>query len=46
MSAMQEFTLFMLQAVASFLSMEPVFYLYGVIIFLFILKGIKTFIGH
>lgn len=46
MSAMQEFTLFMLQAVADFLAAEPVIYLFGTIIFLFILKGIKAFIGH
>lgn len=46
MSAMQEFTLFMLQAVADFLAAEPVIYLFGTIIFLFILKGIKTFMSH
>lgn len=46
MSAMQDFTLFMLQAVANFLGTEPVFYLFGVVIFTFILKGIKTFVCH
>lgn len=46
MIAMQEFTLFMLQAVADFLGTEPVFYLFGVVIFVFILKGIKTFVCH
>lgn len=45
MSAMQEFTLFMLQAVADFLASEPVFYLFGVVIFCFICKTIKTFIS-
>ena len=44
MTAMQEFTVWMLGAVADFLAAEPVFYLYGVIVFCFILKGIKTFI--
>ena len=46
MIAMQEFTLFMLQAVADFLGAEPIFYLFGVIIFLFILKGILAFVRH
>lgn len=46
MSAMQEFTLFMLQAVADFLAAEPVIYLFGTLVFLFILKGIKTIMGH
>lgn len=46
MSAMQEFTLFMLQAVADFLASEPVIYLFGTLIFLFVLKGIKTLMGH
>lgn len=45
MSAMQDFTLFMLQAVADFLASEPVFYLFGVVIFCFICKVIKTFIS-
>ena len=44
MIAMQEFTLFMLQAVAEFLSVEPVIYLFGTVIFVFILKGIKVFL--
>lgn len=45
MSAMQEFTLFVLEAFANFLGMEPVIYLFGVIIFCFILKGIKIIMG-
>lgn len=45
MEAMQVFTLFMLEAIANFLGTEPVFYLFGVIIFIFILKGIKIIIG-
>lgn len=45
MIAMQEFSLFMLQAVAEFLGAEPVFYLFGIICFCFICKAIKTFIS-
>ena len=45
MSAMKEFTLFMLEAIANFLAAEPVFYLFGVIIFCFICKTLKTFIS-
>lgn len=44
MTAMQEFTVWMLGAVADFLAAEPIFYLYGVCVFCFILKGIKTII--
>lgn len=46
MIAMQEYTLFMLQAIANFIAAEPVIYLFGTIIFMFILKGIKAFISH
>lgn len=45
MIAMQEFSLFMLQAVAEFLGAEPVFYLFGIICFCFICKAIKIFIS-
>ena len=45
MIGMQEFTLFMLQAVANFLAAETVIYLFGTIIFIFILKGIKALIS-
>lgn len=41
MTAMQEFTVWMLGAVADFLAAEPIFYLYGVCVFCFILKSIK-----
>lgn len=44
MTAMQNFTVWLLGAVADFLAAEPVFYLYGVIIFAFVLKGIKSFV--
>lgn len=44
MSAMKEFTLFMLEAIANFVASEPVFYLFGVIIFCFICKAVKTLI--
>lgn len=46
MIGMQDFTLFMLEAIAVFLGAEPVIYLFGTIIFLFILKGIKVFLDH
>ena len=41
MTGMQDFTLFLLQSVLNFLAAEPVNYLFGVVIFLFICKGIK-----
>lgn len=44
MSAMMDYTLFLLQAIAQFLATEPIFYLFGVIIFCFICKAIKIFI--
>ena len=44
MTAMQEFTVWMLGAVADFLAAEPIFYFYALILFCFVLKGIKTFI--
>lgn len=45
MTAMQNFTVWMLGAVADFLAAEPIFYLYGVIVFCFILKCIKIIIS-
>lgn len=45
MIEMQEFSLFLLQAIAEFLGTEPVFYLFGVVIFCFICKAIKNFIS-
>lgn len=45
MTAMQEFTIWMLGAVADFLAAEPIFYLYALVLFCFILKGIKALIS-
>ena len=44
MTEMQNFTVWLLGAAADFLAAEPVIYLYGVVLFAFILKGIKSFI--
>jgi len=44
MIAMQEFTLFLLQAVLDFLICEPVIYLVAVVIMLFLCKIIKALI--
>ena len=44
MTAMQEFTVWMLGAVADFLAAEPIFSLYGVMVFCFVCKGVKTLI--
>ena len=44
MTPMMEFTIWLLGAVADFLGSEPVIYLYGVILFLFICKVIKSFV--
>lgn len=41
MTPMIDFTVAMLQAVADFLSMEPIIYLFGAVIFCFLCKGIK-----
>lgn len=41
MTAMQEFTVFMLGALSDFLAAEPVVYLFGVVIFCFLCKMIK-----
>lgn len=42
MTPMIEFSTAMLQAVANFLGSEPVIYLFGMVIFCFLCKGIKT----
>lgn len=42
MTAMMEFSVWLLSAVADFLGQEPVIYLYGVILFLFICRVIKS----
>lgn len=44
MTAMQDFTVWMLGAVAGFLAAEPIFYLYGVMVFCFVCKGVKELI--
>lgn len=44
MTPMIEFSNALLQAVANFLGQEPVIYLYGIILFLFICRVIKTFL--
>ena len=41
MTSMMDFSLFLLGAVADFLAAEPVIYLFGVVLFCFICKGIK-----
>ena len=46
MTPMIDFSIAMLQAVSDFLGAEPVIYLYSLVLFCFILKGIKTFVGH
>lgn len=45
MSAMKDFILFMLEAFVGFVSAEPIFYLFGVIVFCFICKAVKTLIS-
>ncbi|WP_312940589.1 hypothetical protein [Oscillibacter sp.] len=45
MNAMIDFTVAMLQALAAFLGSEPVIYLFGMVVFCFLCKGIKTLIA-
>lgn len=42
MTAMIDFSVAMLQALAAFLGSEPIIYLFGMIVFCFLCKGIKT----
>ena len=42
MTPMIDFSVAMLQAVANFLGSEPVIYLFGMMVFCFLCKGIKT----
>lgn len=42
MNSMIDFSVAMLQAMAAFLGSEPVIYLFGMIVFCFLCKGIKT----
>lgn len=44
MNAMIDFTVAMLEALAAFLGSEPVIYLFGMVVFCFLCKGIKTLI--
>ena len=44
MTPMIDFSVALLQAVADFLAAEPMIYLFGVVLFCFICKAIKTFI--
>lgn len=46
MTAMIDFSIALFQAVADFLSTEPVTYLFSVILFCFLCKGIKILMGH
>ena len=46
MTAMIEFSIALFQATADFLAAEPVLYLFSVILFCFLCKGIKTLMGH
>lgn len=44
MAEMQSFSLWLLGAIADFLSTEPVFYVFGLICFVFIVKVVMTII--
>ncbi len=44
MSEMQAFSLWLLDALADFLASEPVFYLFGLICFIFIVKAVLIII--
>lgn len=46
MESMIAFSVAMLEAVATFLGSEPIIYLFGMIVFCFLCKGIKTLTGH
>ena len=46
MEGMIIFSRHMLQALAEFLASEPIIYLYGMIIFLFVAKVFKMIIGQ
>lgn len=45
MDDMQEFSVFILGAIADFLATPPVFYLFGLICFCFIVKAFKILIS-
>lgn len=42
----QDFSLFMLNAVADFLATPPVFYVFGLCLFVFVCKGFKILFGR
>lgn len=42
MTPMMDFTIWLLGAVADFLATEPVIYLYGVILFIFVIRVIRS----
>lgn len=44
MDKMIDFSAAMLQALAAFLGSEPIIYLFGMVVFCFLCKGIKTLI--
>lgn len=44
MTPMMEFSVWLLGAVADFLGTEPVIYLFGVVLLMFICKIIKSFV--
>jgi len=44
MTPLIEFSRHMLQLLADFLASEPIFYLYGMVIFLFVVKAVMTVI--
>lgn len=45
MNEMIDFSVSMLEAVAAFLAAEPIVYLFGMIVFCFLCKGIKSLTG-
>lgn len=46
MTPMIDFSVAMLQAVADFLGAEPVIYLFGMVVFCFLCKAVKTIISR
>lgn len=42
MTPMIDFTVFLLDALADFFAAEPIIYLFGCIVFMFICRGIKS----
>lgn len=46
MTAMMDFTVALLDAVAVFLNAEPIIYLFAVILLCFLCKGVKILMSH